>query len=304
MNKTEVFILSGFLGTGKTTLLKKMLSREREEGRKVAVLMNELGEISIDSDEVDEGIPLKELLGGCVCCTLQDKLEAQIQELLVLHKPDAIYIETTGAAHPVEVLDAVCSPLCSQSLKVKGILTTVDGTLWMGRGALPPQIQQLIVEQVKFSDLLIVNKTDLLTESEAGKLCMELQSLNHSAEIILTQFSKIPVKKYHELVLHDKSGADTAHVKSRLGLGTFVFTFKDRINKRSFEEFLMNLPEGIFRIKGYLHFDHCDFPDLFQYSYGTTLFMREYMKLPLNLVFIGFDIDWSCIKAKLERLES
>ena len=112
MDKTEVYLLSGFLGSGKTTLLKNLLQEEKLARRKVAVLMNELGNVSIDSDAVDEDIPLKELLDGCICCTIQDKLEAQLQGLLVESKPEVIYIEATGAAHPVEVLDAVVSHFC------------------------------------------------------------------------------------------------------------------------------------------------------------------------------------------------
>ncbi|MEI2357960.1 CobW family GTP-binding protein [Mesobacillus zeae] len=303
MPKTEIYILAGFLGTGKTTLLKELLTTEHEEGRKVAVLMNELGEISIDSDEIDDTVPLKELLGGCICCTLQDKLESQLQEILKLYQPDAIYIETTGAAHPVEVLDAVLSPLFADLIEMKGIVTTVDGTLWKERAAMPPQIQQLLLEQVRFADLIVVNKTDMLSDFEQGKLCMEIQSLNAAAPCILTSFSRIPAKKIRNLSVSAKEGAEAAHVHAGLGLSTFVYRFSARVSQSGFEDFLRGLPDGMFRIKGYIHFSHADYPDLFQYSYGTTLYMRECMNLPLNLVFIGHEIDWKEILQKLEQLE-
>src|SRR3954467_12863158 len=131
MDKTEVYLLSGFLGSGKTTLLKNLLQAEKVEGRKVAVLMNELGSVSIDSDAVDNDIPLKELLDGCICCTIQDKLEAQLQGLLFESKPEVIYIEATGGAHLVEVLDAVMSPIFVEQLKFNGIITIVDGKRWL-----------------------------------------------------------------------------------------------------------------------------------------------------------------------------
>lgn len=95
-------------------------------------MMNELGKVSIDSDVVDEDVPLKELLDGCICCTISDKLEAQLQELLMADKPEAIYIETTGAAHPIEVLDSILSPLFAERMLVKGfflLLTVPDGLI-------------------------------------------------------------------------------------------------------------------------------------------------------------------------------
>ena len=85
MEKVEVFILSGFLGSGKTTLLQNILTQEKELGRNVAVVMNELGQVSIDSNAVSENTPLKELLNGCVCCTIQGQLEVHLQGLLQEH---------------------------------------------------------------------------------------------------------------------------------------------------------------------------------------------------------------------------
>ena len=80
MKKTEIYILGGFLGSGKTTLLRNILQQEKEEGRKVAVLLNELGSVSIDSGLIDDNVPLKELVDGCICCTIQDKLEVQLDD--------------------------------------------------------------------------------------------------------------------------------------------------------------------------------------------------------------------------------
>ena len=122
MEKTEVYILGGFLGSGKTTLLRKILKQESEAGRKVAVLLNELGSVSVDSSLIGDDVPLKELFDGCICCTLQDKLEVQLHELLAENELDAVYIETTGAAHPVEVLDAIMSPLFAKTLIIRGSL--------------------------------------------------------------------------------------------------------------------------------------------------------------------------------------
>ena len=119
--KKDVYILSGFLGSGKTTLLKGLLQSFKEQEKKPAVLMNELGSVSIDSDVVEEDTALRELLDGCICCTISEKLEAQLQELLVNEDFDVLVIETTGAAHPVEVVDSILSPLFADKFNFKGI---------------------------------------------------------------------------------------------------------------------------------------------------------------------------------------
>ncbi|WP_054636596.1 GTP-binding protein [Thalassobacillus sp. C254] len=134
-NSTEIFILSGFLGSGKSTLLRRFLHKEHENGRQIAVLMNELGEKSIDSSVVPASTPLKEMLNGCICCTINGQLSQQLNSLLTEYKLDAIYIEATGAAHPIEIIDACTHPLLAGKVEIKSVLTLVDVKQWKeGRG--------------------------------------------------------------------------------------------------------------------------------------------------------------------------
>ncbi|MFF2450631.1 CobW family GTP-binding protein [Neobacillus sp. NPDC058068] len=299
MKKTEVYILSGFLGSGKTSLLKRFLEDERKSERKVAVMMNELGKVSIDSDAVAEDVSLKELLGGCICCSIQDKLEAQLQGLLVEEKPDVIYIETTGAAHPVEVLDAILSPLFADQLNIKGIITTVDGTRWKDRKLLSPQLQQLVLEQVRHADFIIINKMKDLKEQEQAAISFEIQSINQTAKCLLTNYSQVSIGQLRSLSV----SFEQASQRIDLNLSTFVYQFKTAINHTTFEEFLKELPDTIYRIKGYVKFDSAALPFLFQFSYGMPLYIKEEMNLPLNLVFIGENIDWNRIEEQLENIE-
>jgi G3E family GTPase len=303
MKKAEVYILSGFLGSGKTTLLKRLLEDEQRLGRKTAVMMNELGKVSIDSDAVEgDDVSLKELLGGCICCSIQDKLEAQLQGLLIDEKPEVIYIETTGAAHPVEVLDAILSPLFADKLLIKGILTTVDGKRWMERKSLSPQLQQLILEQVRHADFIIINKMDELKENEQAKIIFEIQSINSNARCLLTNYSQVSIEQLRKLsVSFEKEKKESQRVT--INLTTFVYQFKTAISHAEFENFLKRLPDTIYRIKGYVKFDHSDLPFLFQFSYGMPIYLKEDMNMRLNLVFIGEGINWNGIETQLENLE-
>lgn len=301
LKKTDIYILSGFLGSGKTTLLKEILIKEKELGRKVAVLMNEMGSISIDSNEVNEDIPLKELLGGCVCCTIQDKLEAQIQSLLLEEQPDVIYLETTGAAHPVETMDGILSPYFVDKLHLRGIITVINGEQWLVRSQLSPAIHQLILEQARHASLIIVNKESLLSESEKAKITFELQSISPYAFTILTNYSKFPFQKLLEMDSQVQSKVEKQPMQ-KLQLSSYVYTFTRTIASDKFEDFLRALPETIYRIKGYVQFHHSPYPVLFQYSYGMPLFMNEEMKMPLNMVFIGENMNWGEVEDKLNQL--
>jgi G3E family GTPase len=304
MKKVEVYILSGFLGSGKTTLLTNILKLEKELDRKIAVVMNELGKVSIDSNAISSDTPLKELLNGCVCCTIQGQLEAHLQGLLYEHDLDAIYIETTGVAHPVEVLDACMSPLFADKLVVRSITTIVDANRWQDRHRFSIQMQKLLQEQVLHADVNLINKIDQLTEQQQASIVFEIQSMNPSAKCLLTQFANVSLKDlYHSSRTHRKQSHEQTHVHRDLHIKTFVYTFIHPIDQVLFEEFLHQMPDTIYRIKGYITFTHSDFPFLFQYSYGLPLYMKEMIQYPNTLVFIGENLDHDWLEKELYTIE-
>jgi G3E family GTPase len=303
VKKIEIYILGGFLGSGKTTLLRKLLKEESEAGRKAAVLQNELGSISIDSGFIEEGVPLKELFDGCICCTIQDKLEVQLHELLEINDLDVIYIETTGAAHPVEVLDGIMSPIFADRLDYKGIITVVDLLRWKDRNLLTPQLKQLLNEQIYHADIIILNKQDLVTEMEAAQLLYSIQALNSNAMCVLTSNAEISLDSIQRISLAPKLEHERLNVKHDLHLQTIVYTFKKSILQEQFEGWMRELPDSVYRMKGYLSFAHSQFPYLFQYSYGMPVYLQEQMKMPLNIVIIGQNLNKDEIIRELNRLE-
>ncbi|MGN1401093.1 MAG: CobW family GTP-binding protein [Bacillus sp. (in: firmicutes)] len=304
MKKTEVYIIGGFLGSGKTTLLKHIMDQEKEAGRKIAILLNELGKISIDSAIVkDEDIPLKEMFDGCICCTISEKLEGQLQSMLHEYELDAIYIETTGAAHPVEVLDAIMSPLLMEQLDYRGIITVVDVTRWKDRDKLSVQIKQLMFEQIAHADTILLNKADDVSEAERSRVLVEVQALNNTALCLFTNQSQVSLKEFQVRVMNKKNREKGKHTIESLQLQTILYTFKKSIQYESFEKWLRSLPDTVYRIKGYIGFTHSSYPFLFQYSYGTPVIIQELLKMPLNIVIIGQGLDEQALVRELEELE-
>ncbi|RLQ95211.1 CobW family GTP-binding protein [Falsibacillus albus] len=303
MKKINVYVLSGFLGSGKTTLLREFISYEKNAGRLPAVLMNELGSVSIDSDAIDKGTPFTEMLDGCICCTIQEKLEAQLQELLFNYSFDTLIIETTGAAHPVEVVDSIMSPLFADRFDFKGIVTIVDALRWKKRADLSPQVLHLLREQIKHASLILLNKVDLINEMESGTFVFEMQQLNAEAKVLLTKHSQINFVELDNLERIENKKYEPSQLNKNLSLQSMVYTFHRPIELEEFEDWLKSMPDTIFRLKGYILFQHSSLPYSFQYSYGMPIYLKEEMKMPLNLVIIGEGLNKDRIRKELGALE-
>ncbi|RBP01111.1 GTP-binding protein [Rossellomorea aquimaris] len=302
--KKDVYILSGFLGSGKTTLLKDLLQALKDENKKPAVLMNELGSVSIDSDEVEKDTALRELLDGCICCTISEKLESQLQELLLNENFDVLVIETTGAAHPVEVVDSILTPLFANQFEFRGIVTVVDGLQWRNRGEFSPAVLHLMREQIRHAEYIVANKMDLLSEMEQGTFSYELQQINPNARVYLTNYSKVSMTDLFSLKSDNRNGSyEKASIGEHLTLQAIVYTFNGTVNGEAFEDWVKNQPDSIYRMKGYVPLQGRKNPTLFQYSYGMPLFMPGDMKYPTNFVIIGEKLHKSEIIRSLQEID-
>ncbi|MDN3438756.1 GTP-binding protein [Planococcus sp. APC 3900] len=286
----DVYLFSGFLGSGKTTLLKGMITQMKDKGLKPAVFMNELGKMNMDSDSVEDGVPLKEILDGCICCSGSEKSEAQIQTLLAEEDFDVLLIETTGAAHPVEALDAIFSPLFADQLNFKGIVTVADSKRWMDRNSLSPQIRSLFLEQIRHADLILANKMDLLTVGEQGTVVYEIQSLNPTAQIIQTVHAKVPFSALDKMT-PSRSEDVTKTPVSKLNLNAKVLQFDAPVQREKFEDWLRALPDTVFRIKGYVPLEGDKYPHAFQFAYGMAQWLPEYIKMQNQIVVIGEGLE-------------
>ena len=289
----DVYLFSGFLGSGKTSLLLNVIQELKAAGKKPAVFMNEFGSLKVDSNSIASNVPLKELLDGCICCSGAEKTEAQIQGLLEENDDiDVILIETTGAAHPVEALDAIYSPLFADRLQVKGIVTVADSKLWLNRDTLSPRVRALYMEQIKHAHILLANKIDLLTADELGAVTMELSNFNSNAPIIQTVNAKLAFS-YIEEVLQSQKSRTSEEVISGAGLplSSKLITFSESVRMDEFENWVKSLPDTVYRMKGFVPVVGTKNPYLFQYAYGMVNWMPEYVKMEPRIVVIGEGIE-------------
>ncbi len=299
--KTEVYIIGGFLGSGKTTLLLNLLEKEKQEERKTAVLMNEIGSLSVDTALIGDGTPVRDLLNGCICCTIKDEIEVELLALYKEHKPDVIYIETTGAAHPMEVLDACTSPSIAMQVQVKGIITLVDCARWQDRHRLPIAHRKLMEDQARWSDVVALTKTDLVTKQSLDVIKEEIRSLNETVNLQEMVFGKVS----GDLAFGKGSRtAESHHASNQLRIRTFAYEFVNHVPRAEFIKWVAELPDSILRIKGFVKFeDSFERPELFQYAYGVPFFQEQPIKRLPVIVMIGDSLDTEKLKKQLEKLD-
>ena len=179
--KPKVIILSGFLGSGKTTVLVRMIERLRERegaGFRIAIVDNEIGSASVDSSIIQEaGYSVTEMLSGCVCCTLIGQLVPAVQKLTEELDPDLIVLEATGMATPSSMRDNIER---YGDCPVR-VLTIVDASRWQ---RIVRALSILLTEQLECADVICVNKCDLADDAQIGEVDAAVREMNASAPIV------------------------------------------------------------------------------------------------------------------------
>ena len=303
-----ITILTGYLGAGKTTLMNHILTNQ--EGYKVAVIVNDIGEVNIDAKLIADGGFIQEedkgnvvpLSNGCICCTLKEDLMNQIVDILKTRKFDYILIEASGICEPLPIAQTITMlansmqqyglpPIC----RLDNVVTVVDAMrlateFGSGRDLVKEDIDEedienLLIEQIEFCNVIVLNKVDEVTKEELAEVKAVIKSLQPTAKILETNYAKVDVgevintnnfdfekisssagwikeleKEEEELEEHEHEHHQHHHhhdegEAEEYGISTFVYTSRKPLNEQKFEEFVNErFPKSVIRCKGLVWF--------------------------------------------------
>jgi G3E family GTPase len=274
--RTPITLVTGPLGSGKTTLLRHILAARRA---KIAIVMNEFGEIAIDTKIIEgKNVRIAELGGGCVCCSLLGEFEAAVTEIIKKVAPEIIVVETTGLAEPEALVFNIQEAL--PQCRLDGVVSVIDADMLVRF----PELGHTTRLQIEGADILLLNKIDLVDAKQIDALEIKLREINPSAAIIRTERCRIdPELLFGIWQSRERKVAPPQH-EHQPELESFTFSSDNIFSRDCFERFADALPPNVIRAKGFVRFP--DGAQLFNYVAGRWE-LEPFEADQTQLVFIG-----------------
>jgi G3E family GTPase len=282
----EVLLVAGFLGAGKTTLIRHLLTSPHKKGEKTAVLVNEVGKIGLDGALLAGlNVDVVELTSGCICCSIKTDFFKAVQEIYQRYAPSFLIVEPTGVAQPGEILDVLSQPPLNEFCRVRNIVTIVDASFFKAK----EMLGSFYDRQILGADVILLNKIDLVGREKAQAIRARLADMNPRAKILLTENCSIEPALLFEgssssMVETEQAGPKEEELEQE-GFQTFAFEDPGVLDEQKFTRVLESLPAGVFRCKGWARFP--DSSMIVNYSGGNYRLEPTRDSHPTALVLVG-----------------
>ena len=300
-----VTIITGFLGSGKTTLLNQILQNDHKQ--KVAVLVNEFGEINIDAQLlVSYDDDMVELSNGCICCTINEGLVEAVKRIIAREeKVERLIIETTGVADPLPIISTFVGSDFRYFTRLDSVITLIDAETFT-----PEHFDsEVAYKQIAYGDILLLNKTDLASREQLTALETYIASIKKNPRIIHTQYAQVPLPLILDVGLTQTDSWPEAehhhhhsHHLETDGFMSMSFHSEKPFDVYQFQKFLNErLPLEVFRAKGIVWLAGSQLRHIFQLcGQRHELKSEPWSNSPANqLVFIGRHLDPDKLRQQL-----
>jgi G3E family GTPase len=295
MLRTPITLVTGPLGSGKTTLLRHVLATRPA---KIAIVMNEFGEIAIDTKVIEgKTVRIAELGGGCVCCSLLGEFEAAVTEIIRKVAPEIIVVETTGLAEPEALLFNIQETL--PQCRLDGVVSVIDADMLVRF----PELGHTTRLQIEGADILLLNKIDLVDAKQIEPLETKLREINSTAAIVRTVRGQIDPELLFGIGQSRKKTAAPPQHEHQPEFESFTFSSDNVFSRDCFERFVDALLSSVIRAKGFVRFP--DGAQLFNFVAGRWE-LEPFEAGETQLVFIGKGVgaQKSAIVDALKKCES
>ena len=276
MLRTPITLVTGPLGSGKTTLLRHILAIQPA---KIAIVMNEFGEIAIDTKVIEgKNVRIAELGGGCVCCSLLGEFEAAVNEIIEKVAPEMIIVETTGLAEPEALVFNIQEAL--PQCRLDGVISVIDADMLVRF----PELGHTTRLQIEGADILLLNKIDLVEPTQIEPLETKLHEVNRTATIVRTERCRIDPDLLFGIPQQREKKVVRPQHQHQLEFESFTFSSDKIFSRDCFERFVDSLPTSVLRAKGFVGF--ADGMHLFNFVAGRWEF-EPFETDRTELVFVG-----------------